>query len=49
MEMQVAIAQTLLRYKLTVKDMREPKIEYMFTARLPNALLVDFTPLETKQ
>lgn len=45
MEMQVAIAQTLLRYNLSVSDKREPKIEYMFTARLPNSLPVDFEPL----
>ena len=46
MEMQVAIAQTLLRYQLSVKEAREPKIEYMFTARLPQALPVDFFPLK---
>lgn len=45
MEMQVAIAQTLLRYELSVSDTREPKIEYMFTARLPQALPVNFSPL----
>lgn len=48
MEMQVAIAQTLLRYKLSVTDAREPKIEYMFTARLPQALPVNFAPLEVR-
>lgn len=48
MEMQVAIAQTLLRYRLSVKDSREPKIEYMFTARLPQALPVDFELLAAR-
>lgn len=46
MEMQVAIVQTILRYKLSVTDKREPKIEYMFTARLPHALPVDFEPVQ---
>ncbi len=48
MEMQVAIAQTLMRYRLSVADHREPKIEYMFTARLPQPLAVNFEPIETQ-
>ena len=46
MEMQIAIAGILQRYRLSLKDTREPEIEYMFTARLKHALPVDFIPLE---
>ena len=45
LEMQIAIAKILVQYRLTVKDTREPEIEYLFTARLKHTLPVDFVSL----
>lgn len=45
LEMQIAIAKILMRYRLQVKDTREPEIEYLFTARLKHPLPVEFVSL----
>lgn len=45
LEMQVAIAKVLMRYALTVHDPREPGLEFLFTARLKNPLIVNFAKL----
>lgn len=45
LEMQVAIARIVSQYQLTPARDGEPEIEYLFTARLKNALPVRFTRL----
>jgi cytochrome P450 len=45
MEMQVAIAKILMRYRLVAKNSREPEIEYLFTARLKHPLDIGFENL----
>lgn len=45
MEMQIAIAKILMRYRLVAKSLREPEIEYLFTARLKHPLEIGFENL----
>lgn len=45
LEMQVAIAKILTRYRLSLTDTREPELEFLFTARLKNPLAVNFSRL----
>ncbi len=45
MEMQIAIAKILMRYRLKLQNPAEPEIEYLFTARLKHPLPVEFESL----
>ena len=45
LEMQVAIAKILMNYRLSLDDLREPALEFLFTVRLKNPLPVNFTKL----
>lgn len=45
LEMQVAIAKVLTKYRISLSDARQPAIEYLFTARLKNPLDIRFENL----
>ncbi|HNE18331.1 MAG TPA: cytochrome P450 [Turneriella sp.] len=45
LEMQVAIARILRRYRISAPDNNEPQINYLFTSTLKNPLPLHFEPL----
>lgn len=45
MEMQIAIAKILMKYRLRTQHTEEPELEYLFTVRLKQPLPVEFEPL----
>ncbi len=46
LELQVAIARILRRYRIFAPDNKEPQINYLFTSTLKNPLPLRFEPLQ---